>query len=127
MILRSLLVWASLMLIETAHGILRSQYLAPLLSDFRSRQIGVATGSVLILGATILVFPWMRARSARSYLAIGVLWVVLTVGYEFSLGRLLGLPWSRLLADYDLPRGGLLPIGLLVMALAPLIAARIRS
>ena len=35
-------------------------------------------------------------------------------------------PWSRIAADYNLLRGGLLPIGLLVLTAAPLIAAKFR-
>jgi hypothetical protein len=34
--------------------------------------------------------------------------------------------WSRIASDYNLLRGGLLPIGLLVLTAAPLIAAKIR-
>jgi len=52
---------------------------------------------------------------------------VLTLVLEIGLGRLVfGFPWERILSDYDLPRGGLMPLGLLVMALAPLLVARRR-
>jgi len=35
--------------------------------------------------------------------------------------------WSRIASDYDVLRGGLLPIGLLVLTAAPLIAAKLRG
>ena len=34
--------------------------------------------------------------------------------------------WSRIASDYNLIRGGLMPIGLLVLTAAPLVAARLR-
>jgi hypothetical protein len=60
--------------------------------------------------------------------SIGFLWVVLTVGFELGFGRLvLDSSWDRLASDYDLRDGGLLPIGLLVMASSPWLATRIRG
>jgi hypothetical protein len=47
--------------------------------------------------------------------------------FEIGLGRLvLGLPWDRITEDYDLTRGGFLGLGLLFMAVSPLLAARVR-
>ena len=59
---------------------------------------------------------------------MGLEWAALTVLFEIGLGRLvLGLPWERLAEDYDLRRGGFMGLGLLVMALSPLLAARLRG
>ncbi len=58
---------------------------------------------------------------------VGLLWVVLTVLFEIGLGRLaLGLPWDRITEDYDSARGGFLGFGLLLMAVSPILAARVR-
>ena len=47
---------------------------------------------------------------------------------EFALGRLvLGYSWARIGAEYNLLKGGLMPIGLLVLTLSPLTAARWRG
>jgi hypothetical protein len=54
--------------------------------------------------------------------------VVLTVLFEIGLGRLaLGLSWERITEDYDVTRGGFLVLGLLFMAVSPLLAARLRG
>ena len=84
-------------------------------------------GSLLILALTYSFVGWIKAGSAARLFAVGLLWLRLTVLFEFSLGRLvLGLSWDRLTEDYDPSRGGLMPVGLLVMALAPLPMARVR-
>jgi hypothetical protein len=125
---RASFVWLLLIAAEIVHGILRTWWLAPIVGDFRSRQMAVFSGSLLILSIVSLTVERLRVRSTGRLVSIGVLWVVLTVGFEIGVGRLvLHYPWSRLASDYDLARGGLLPIGLLVMALSPWLATHSRS
>jgi hypothetical protein len=121
-LLRAIAVWLVLMVAEVIHGILRGLLLVPLVGDLRARQVGVFVGSLLILVLTYLFVRWIRAGSPVRLLAVGGLWLVLTVLFEFALGRLvLGLPWQQIRQDYDLPRGGLMLFGLLVIALSPLL------
>jgi hypothetical protein len=127
MIVRAVIVWLLLMAVETVHGVLRNQFLAPLVGDFCARQIGVFIGSALVLGIAVLLIGWIRPGSERSLLGIGAIWLALTLALEFGLGRALGRPWDAMLADYDLTRGGLLSIGMVLLALSPWIAARIRK
>jgi hypothetical protein len=47
---------------------------------------------------------------------------VLTVSFDLGLGWLTGASVERLVSDFDIARGGLLPVGLAVMLVAPLIA-----
>ena len=112
---------------EVLHGISRTLFLLPAVGDFRSRQIGVFSGSAIVLLITYLTIRWMRVPSTRGRIAIGIAWTIMTVAFEIGFGLMLGYSWDGLAADYDLVRGGLMPIGLVVMALAPQIAARIRS
>ena len=127
MIGRAVLVWLLMMAIETIHGVLRNLFLAPLVGDLRARQIGVFIGAALILSIAVLLIGWIRPNSVRSLLGIGAMWLALTLAFEFGLGRALGRPWDAMLADYDLTRGGLLSIGMVVLALSPWIAAHFRE
>ena len=63
--------------------------------------------------------PWFWCK-------VGAVWVVLTLGFEYTLGRLLGLPTERMLADYDVARGGFMLFGLAFMLVALALAARVR-
>lgn len=120
---RAFAVWLLMMLIETVHGVLRTTLLAPVVGDVASRQIGVFSGSLLILAVTYLSLGWLRLDWNRLRLVVGIVWVVLTLAFEVGLGRfVLGYPWSRLAADYNLSHGGLMGFGLLVMVFAPSIA-----
>ena len=125
-LLRAVEVWLIVSVVEILHGIARITFLQPLVGDFQARQIAVFSGSVLIVATTLVFKRWLSARSAPDCLFIGAVWVMLTLGFEFGFGRLvLDLSWERLLSDYNLIQGGLMPIGLLVMFLSPLIALRI--
>ena len=127
MIGRAFVVWLLMMAIETIHGVLRNRFLVPVIGDVGSSQIGVLIGSALILGVATLTIVWIHPTSERSLLVIGALWLTLTLAFEFGLGRVLGRPWHAMLADYDLSRGGLLSIGMVVLALSPWIAAEVRK
>ena len=127
MIRRSLLVWLLMMAIETAHGVLRNHFLVPVIGEAGASQIGVLIGSALTLTIAILLIGWIHPTSERALLTIGALWLVLTLAFEFGLGHALGRSWTVLLADYDLTRGGLLSVGMVVLALSPWIAARFRD
>jgi hypothetical protein len=127
-LLRASAVWLVIVAIESAHGTLRELFLAPAVGDFRARQIAVFTGSLLILGVACLFVRWIRAGSTSRLLAVGLLWLFLTLLFEFGLGLfVLSYSWERMASDYDLSRGGLMPFGLVLLTLAPLIAARRRG
>jgi apolipoprotein N-acyltransferase len=120
---RAVTVWLLMMLIETVHGVLRAMLLVPRVGDLPARQIGVFTGSLLILAVTYLSLGWLRLDWPRLRIVVGIVWALLTLAFEAILGRIvLGYPWSRLAADYNPAHGGLMGLGLLVMVFAPSIA-----
>ncbi len=110
------------------NGTLRTLYLAPVIGDFPARRVGVFVAIAIIFVITLAFTRWMGARTGPSCWASALLWVVLTVMFEFALGRaVFHYDWSRILSDYDLSRGGLMVFGLLAMVFTPLLAARIRG
>jgi hypothetical protein len=124
---RAALVWMLIILAETLHGLLREIFIAPQLGDLRARQLGVLTGSALIFLIAWATARWMGARSRVVQLKVGAMWILLTVAFEFALGRAMGLGWDRILADYNPARGGFMILGMFFMFFAPLLAARLRS
>jgi len=126
-ILRGVVVWCGIIIVEVLHGIARTVFLAPLVGDFRARQIAVFTGSILIVIVATTFIGWIRPARAGEAVTVGTVWLVLTLAFEIGFGRyVVHAPWSRIASDYDLLRGGLLPIGLAVLTVAPLVAARMR-
>lgn len=124
---RGLVVWLVIAAAEVVHGTLRALFLAPQVGDLPSRQIGVLTGSLLILLIAYLFVPWIAAATRRQLLAVGLSWVVLMATFEVAVGRLLGLSWQRIASDYLPSQGGFMLLGLAFLAVSPLLAATIRS
>ena len=126
-VLRGVVVWCGIIVVEVFHGIARALFLAPLVGDFRARQIAVFTGSILILIVARSFIGWIGPGRVTDAVAVGAVWLVLTLAFEIAFGRyVVRAPWSRIASDYDLLRGGLLPIGLAVLTVAPLVSARMR-
>jgi len=121
---RTTLTWMLIMLAETGHGALREIFIAPVIGGLRARQLGVLLGSLLVLLVTRLCFRWMRVANPREQLTVGTSWVLLTLVFEFSLGRATGLGWARILSDYNPLQGGFLLLGMAVMFAAPWLVGR---
>lgn len=55
-------------------------------------------------------------RSFADCLRVGLLWVVLTLAFEWNFGRFVtGRSWASILAEYNLSHGGLMPVGLAIL------------
>ena len=125
--IRGLVVWIVIIAAEIVHGILRAVALIPIVGGFRSNQIGVFTGSLIILVIAWLSIRWIGASRNSDLMMVGSLWLALTLAFELLFGRLvMNLSWQRLLADYNLLAGGLMPLGLLALLFAPWIASKTR-
>ncbi len=69
---------------------------------------------------------WVGARSTGPALAIGLLGVLVLIAFESTMALgVMRLSLADYLAGYDLTRGALFPVGLALMALAPLAGRRL--
>jgi hypothetical protein len=124
---RAIVIWLLLMAAEFIHGTIRTLWLSPAIGDFRARQIGVFTGSILMLTIVFFCINWIGSEKKRELVALGILWLILTLLFEIGLGHFVfGYSWEKIWEDYDILKGGLLPFGLLLLALSPLFAAKFR-
>ncbi len=125
---KALAVWLLIIVSESIHGTLRELMLKPYVGDFRARQIAVFTGMLIILVVAYTFIRWIRAESTKALLLVGLLWVALTLAFEFGLGVFVfGYSWERMIQDYDLTRGGFLSFGMIVLWLSPFIAKKLRE
>lgn len=125
---RALAVWFLLLVLAVLNGGVRDTWLSPRLGDTVGRALSSMLLSGLILLATWLTIGWIRPTTAGEALGVGALWLVLTLVFEFVVGHYgFGKPWTELLADYDVRRGRIWVLVLLVTFAAPLLTARLRG
>jgi hypothetical protein len=122
---RGLLIWLLIMIIESVLGTLRMLFLAPLVGADTADRIGWPVGLVIVVFTAWLLIRWTGLTRTSSLLALGAIWAVLTFFFEIGVGFLRGFDWPRIMAEIDPTQGGMLVYSLIVMLLAPLVAARL--
>ena len=124
---RAFAVWLLIALAETVHGVLRGLFVVPLWGEAAAAYIGFVVGSALVIGLAWWTSRWLGAATRMAQLQAGLLWLGLMFGYELVIGRAQGFSWQRIGAAFDPSQGGLMVFGLLLMGLAPLLGAWLRS
>lgn len=126
MIIRALFIWLSFVVLAVLNGALREKVLVPQLGDSTGHVWSTIILCVLILGVTWVALPWLRPASLGDAWLIGALWLTLTLAFEFLAGHyLFHTPWEKLLAAYNVARGEIWILVLLVTFLAPALAFRL--
>lgn len=121
-------VWLGILVLAIANGALRDVALVPAMGSTLGLAASGVLLSVLILAVAYFALPWFGAAPFARYIAIGLGWLLLTLVFELTFGRLIqGKPWPEILAAYSFKNGNLWPVVLLVTAVAPYVAAKIRS
>jgi hypothetical protein len=111
--------------IAVANGAVREGGLRHWLGDAAARQVS----TLLLLGffASYMaaIFRLWPLDSSGPALGVGAMWLVLTLAFEFTLGRLVSrLSWSQLLAEYNLYSGRLWVLVPVWVAVAPYVFFR---
>lgn len=103
----ALAAWLGLALLAILNGAVREAILvAPLGTDVAHivSTLLLAVVVVLVAAGYLAVVP--GTPTDVELLAVGLLWTLLTVAFEFVVfGLLMGEPLARLLADYDVTSG----------------------
>jgi hypothetical protein len=127
-LLRAAAIWFVLLAAAVTNGAVRVVWIIPRTGESAGHVI-----STLLLCAAIAALSWVTIRwigpdARAAALIVGLLWLVLTLAFEFGAGHyLFGTPWPALLADYDVRRGRIWPLVLVVTFLAPLLTAWARG
>ena len=118
-------MWLLLLVAMLGNGAFRTLALQPFLGEDRARQLASVSGSLIVLALTRPFVARIGRATSGQLLGVGLLWLLLTIGFEFLLGRYVSdLSWQAMVADYDITRGRLWPLVLVTTFLAPWIWGR---
>ena len=114
------LMWFAMVAVAIVNGVLREKTFARSMPELRAHQLSTAIGA-LAMGVLIwFIVDWWPPASGREALVIGVLWLGMTVGFEFFMGLALRKrPWAEMVGAYDLRRGRVWVLLLLWITVAP--------
>ena len=117
-----------MVLIAIANGTLRQLGYGKYLEELTAHQISTLSGIVLFgLYIWAVVRIW-RPPSSGQAIAIGLIWLGLTVAFEFLFMHfVLGIPWSRLAHDYNIFAGRVWMAVLIWVTIAPYVFFRLQK
>ncbi|MDX2109432.1 MAG: hypothetical protein SFY80_04245 [Verrucomicrobiota bacterium] len=114
------LLWFIMLIIAVINGALREGTYGKVMPELRAHQLSTAIGGVLMGAFMWFVIHTWRPSSQYEAIWIGILWVSLTILFEFFMGLVLRrLPLGKVLSDYNLRAGRIWPLLLLWIAVAP--------
>ena len=121
-----LAAWVLMLLVAVANGALRDFTYGKYMDELAAHQFSTLIGAV-VLGAVIWgflkVFPLASEQRA---IGVGLLWVSLTVAFEFLFFHYVGgHSWAELLGNYNVMKGRVWVFLLLWLAVAPYIFFRL--
>ena len=127
-LLKALVLWIGILVLAILNGALREKALMPAMGTFGAL---IASGIVLSVCIGLVAFfaaPWYSPLPSSQYWLIGLFWLILTLLFEFSLGRFVQhKDWTELLQAYTFKGGNIWPVVLAVTLLSPWLAARLRG
>jgi hypothetical protein len=127
MLVKYALLWFPMLIIAIMNGFLREFVIKKHVNDLAAHQLSTLT--LIIFFAVYIWFVMARfpPGSAGDAMLIGMLWLVLTLVFEFGFGRWRGNSWQTMLADYNLAKGRLWVLIPVWVALAPLLFYKLRN
>ncbi|MFP2997791.1 hypothetical protein ABN763_17900 [Spongiivirga sp. MCCC 1A20706] len=115
-----IIAWFPMIVIAIVNGLFREKFLASRFNELQAHQL--STASMIILFGVyvwILIKIWFPT-SAKQAIMIGLIWLVLTVIFEFLFGHYVaGHSWNKLLDDYDIVKGRVWVLVLIWVCIAP--------
>jgi hypothetical protein len=125
MIGRAVIVWLALMILAITNGALRTALLVPYFDERVAYVISTLILCALIVLVARLTIRWIGPPTVRAAWQVGLLWLVLVLGFEFLAGHyLFGQSWQRLFEDYNLAHGRIWVLVLVTCLMAPPFVAR---
>lgn len=125
--LKATTLWLAILVLAILNGGFREMALIPALGNFTGMIVSGVILSACIFIVALAAAPWIGPLAPRQWLSVGLFWLLLTVVFEFGLGRFVQhKPWRELLDAYRFQGGNIWPIVLLVILLSPWLAARLR-
>jgi hypothetical protein len=125
LILKAAAIWLLILVLAVLNGGIREAVLVPGVGKPAALVFSGLLLSACIIAVAWILIPRLGRLDVAKSLQIGLLWLVLTLAFEFGFGRWIqGRPWHELLEAYAFKDGNIWPMVLVVTFFAPLVAVR---
>jgi hypothetical protein len=120
--------WFGLVVLGLLNATIRQVVYARYLSELAGHQISTLTLAVLVGLYAWALSGFLKLSSPGEAIGVGLMWMVLTIVFEFALGRyVVGDSWGTLLRAYNLLEGRVWGLFVLWVGVAPYVFYRIEA
>lgn len=124
---KAITVWLVILGLAFSNAALRELVLIPRLGKVQGLTLSGVILALLVFLVAYGSVPWLGAKRASEWIAIGLGWFALTLAFDLVLGLLQHKPVQSLFEAYLFKQGNLWSVVLLITAIAPYLAARLRG
>lgn len=126
--LKTSMIWFVIAVLAVANGIFRETVLVSNLGQSIALPVSGMLLSLIVFIVTYLSFSLFGKHSAPTYFLIGLQWVVMTLLFEVLFGHyIMGRSWSDILQVFNIIKGNLFILVLIVSLFSPLLVAKIKG
>jgi len=103
----STIVWFLLIFAAIFNAAIRESFFSPNFGEHAGHVMSTITFICILFAVSYLLFRKVDMEyTQRNLVVVGILWLVLTILFEFGFGHfVMGNSWEKLLADYNLLQG----------------------
>ena len=124
-LLFAILIWFFFAALAILNGLIRNSVYGPMVGELAAHQISTIIFCLIILLVTLIFVKTIKPEDSE-LIWIGFFWLCLTIAFEFVFGHyVIGHPWSRLFADYNLLQGRVWLAVLITTLFAPLVVRKV--
>lgn len=120
--------WFPMILVAIANGLFREKFLTRHFNELQAHQLSTVSMIVLFGVYVWFLFKLWAPASTHQTIIIGLVWLLLTVIFEFLFGHYVaGHSWEKLLHDYNIAQGRVWILVLIWITMAPYIINQIQK
>ena len=119
---KHILWWFIFPFVGILNGVLREATYKNFVGDLTAHQISTVTGLLFFGIIFYFIFKKWEIKSVKHAILIGLIWLGLTILFEFGFGHyIMGNSWQKLLHDYNIAEGRVWSLFLVWLTIAPFV------
>ena len=111
---------------ETLNGIARTVFLNKRVGVPKAKRLSMISALSLCLLICYFYVPLLHIKTDKGLLLLGISLSLFMLGFDLVLGRFVAkAPWGTILDEFNIFKGNLMAVGMVIMAFCPLVSSRI--
>ncbi len=125
--LKYILIWLPMIFIAVVNGTARDLWYKKYVGELAGRQISTISLIILFAIYIIIILKKYPLQSDTQAWYVGILWLVLTLAFEFGFGRFGGYSWKYLFDEYNFMSGRIWILIPIWVTIAPYVFHKINN